>query len=189
MIKPSLYERLQAGPLRDRGVVPDQRARIATSGFTLIELMTTLALLVILVSLAVPNFSTYTANSAVTDAANTLLGAVNQARHEAVARGLAVCLCQSDDGASCGESTAWESGWILRASACSDPSEILSVQPPIGRATIGGASDTTEIEFTSRGYILGNSVEFTVSAPRGTRTRYVCMSRIGTAWVQEAKCS
>lgn len=151
--------------------------------------MVTLSLLVILVSLGVPSFRTYIANSATTDAANIMLGAINQARHEAVTRGLAVCLCQSDDGSSCGDSTAWQSGWILIERACSSPSEILGVQPPIDRATIVGVGGTTAIDFTSRGYVLGNLVAFAVSTPQGTRTRHVCVSRIGLAQVQEASCS
>ena len=181
------HGRLRARPTIVRGVAFNRRARNATSGFTLVELMVTLILLVILVSLGVPSFRTYTANSATTDAANIMLGAINQARHEAVTRGLAVCLCQSDDGSSCGDSTAWQSGWILIERACSSPSEILGVQPPIGRATIVGG--TAAIDFTSRGYVLGNLVAFTVSAPQGTRTRHVCVSRIGLAQVQEASCS
>lgn len=181
------HGRLRARPTIVRGVASHRRARNATSGFTLVELMVTLTLLVILVSLGVPSFRTYTANSATTDAANIMLGAINQARHEAVTRGLAVCLCQSDDGLSCGDSTAWQSGWILIERACSSPSEILGVQPPIGRATIVGG--TAAIDFTSRGYVLGNLVAFTVSAPQGTRTRHVCVSRIGLAQVQEASCS
>ncbi|SDX41949.1 type IV fimbrial biogenesis protein FimT [Thiocapsa roseopersicina] len=148
--------------------------------------MVTLSLLVILVSLGVPSFRTYTANSATTDASNIVLGAINQARHEAVTRGLAVCLCQSDDGSSCGDSTAWQSGWILIERACASPSEVLGVQPSIDRATIVGS--TAAIDFTSRGYVLGNVVSFTVSAPQGTRTRHVCVSRIGLARVQEAGC-
>ncbi|NCA72794.1 MAG: prepilin-type N-terminal cleavage/methylation domain-containing protein [Sphingobacteriia bacterium] len=184
-----LHGRLRARPVSARGVAPVRRERVATSGFTLVELMVTLTLLVILVAIGVPSFRTYTANSATTDAANLMLGAISQARHEAVTRGLAVCLCQSDDGSSCGDSTAWESGWILIERACSSPSEVLGVQPPIGLATIVGESDTTAIDFTSRGYLLDNSVEFTVSAPQGTRTRHVCVSRIGLAQVQEASCS
>lgn len=183
------HGRLRARPTIVRGLASDLRARNATSGFTLVELMVTLTLLVILVSIGVPSFRTYTANSATTDAANIMLGAINQARHEAVTRGLAVCLCQSDDGSSCGDSTAWESGWLLIERACSSPSETLGVQPPIGRATIVGESDITAIDFTSRGYLLGTSVEFTVSAPGGTRTRHVCVSRIGLAQVQDASCS
>lgn len=196
MIKPSLlsspsctarHVRLRTRPIRIRGVPFDQRARITSPGFTLIELMVTLAVLVILVSVGIPSFGAYTANSATTDAANTLLGAINQARHEAVTRGLAVCLCQSENGTSCGGSTGWESGWLLLERACSSPDEVLGVQPPIGRATIVGGS--TAIDFTSRGYLLGNLVGFTVSAPQGTRTLHVCVTRIGLAGVQEASCS
>ncbi len=183
---PARHVRRRARPTIVRGVASNRRARNATSGFTLVELMVTLTLLVILVSLGVPSFRTYTANSATTDAANIMLGAINQARHEAVTRGLAVCLCQSDDGLICGDSTAWQSGWILIERACSSPSEILGVQPPIDRATIVG---TAEIDFTSRGYVLGSLVDLTVSAPGGTRTRHVCVSRIGLAQVQEASCS
>lgn len=170
-----------------QGLAEVRCARLPTAGFTLIELLATLTLLVILISLGVPNFRVHAANSSVTDAANAMLGAINQARHEAVTRGRPVCLCQSDDGSSCGDSDAWESGWILIERACSDSGETLGIQSPIDRATIVG--DITVIDFTSRGYLLGNSVGFRISAPQGTRTRHVCVSRIGLARVQVDDCS
>lgn len=75
-------------------------------GFTLIELMVTIAVAAVLMMVAVPNFITFQRNAELTSTTNTLIAALNAARSEAMKRG-AFAMVVPKDGAS------WNSGWIV----------------------------------------------------------------------------
>lgn len=59
---------------------------MSSSGFTLIELMVTIAVLAIIVSIAAPNISTQLANQRVKSTAATLANALKEAKIESVIR-------------------------------------------------------------------------------------------------------
>lgn len=84
-------------------------------GFTLIELMVTIAVLAILLTIAVPNFQTFVMNSRMASQTNDLITALSLARSEAVKRAANVTVCASSDGATC--TGGWEAGWIVHDSA------------------------------------------------------------------------
>lgn len=65
-------------------------------GFTLLELMTAIAVLAILVSIGVPSFQTLVKNNRVVTQTNELVTAVNFARTEAIKRGRPVRVTVSE---------------------------------------------------------------------------------------------
>ena len=72
----------------------------------------------IILTFAVPSFSSFIKNGRVTTYTNTLVTDVNYARHEAVTRGDKVILCRSADptasSPTCGGSAnTWSSGWLV----------------------------------------------------------------------------
>jgi len=81
-------------------------------GFTLIELMVTVAVLIVLLVVGVPEYRRMTENNRQVAAINTMIGDLNLARTEAVKQGRTVTLCGSTDGATCNTAN-WESGWIV----------------------------------------------------------------------------
>jgi len=81
-------------------------------GFTLIELLVTVAVLLLLLVLGVPEYRRMTENNRQVAAINTIVGALNLARTEAVKRGRTVTLCGSSNGTACNTAN-WESGWIV----------------------------------------------------------------------------
>jgi type IV fimbrial biogenesis protein FimT len=64
-------------------------------GLTLVELMVTVAILVILGSIAAPSFSRLLADQRLSGAANALLADINFTRSEAIRRGVNVTACPS----------------------------------------------------------------------------------------------
>lgn len=91
------------------------------AGFTLIELMVTLAITAIIVTQAVPSFDTMIKNNRLVSQTNSLVGDINLARSEAVKRGVRVILCRSADptlaNPTCGgTANTWTSGWLVFAS-------------------------------------------------------------------------
>ena len=75
-------------------------------GFTLIELMVTIAIAAILMVVAVPSLVTYQRNSEMTSFANSLLASINAARGEAMKRGRYAMVVPADG-------VAWASGWLV----------------------------------------------------------------------------
>jgi type IV fimbrial biogenesis protein FimT len=92
-----------------------QIVRSAQRGFTLMELMVTLAVAGTLIGLAVPNMRDFIRNNRLSSAANDILRSVQVARSEAVKRQRVVTTCASDnpldDDATCSDGTL--TGWIV----------------------------------------------------------------------------
>jgi len=92
-------------------------ANLIAKGFTLLELMITLALLGILVMLAVPSFEAISNVNRLSGTSNELLTSMQVARMEAIRRNARVVLCRStnpESGATATCNTAagnWD-GWI-----------------------------------------------------------------------------
>jgi type IV fimbrial biogenesis protein FimT len=111
-------------------------------GFTLIELVTTIAIVAILMVLAVPSFTTYQRNSELTAHANSLLAAINAARTEAMKRGRNAMVVPTD-GAN------WTSGWVVFVDldrsqdyAAASDATVLVAPPPPSYLTITGRGTT-----------------------------------------------
>jgi len=81
--------------------VASQSVPAGSRGFTLVELMITVVVLAIVVTLAAPSFSDLINRNRLIAAANEVVGVMQTARMEAVRRNTRVVLCPSSDGASC----------------------------------------------------------------------------------------
>lgn len=88
------------------------QVRRAAGGFTLLELMVTIAVAAVLLSLAVPSFTDATLAGKLAANANDLVAGVALGRSEAIKRNAVASMCVSSDGSTCG-SGGWEQGWII----------------------------------------------------------------------------
>jgi len=80
-------------------------------GFTLGEVLTTLGVLGVSLSLAVPSFDSAAQSNRRATAINELVATLHVARSEALARNATIATCPSADGESCA-GIGWEAGWI-----------------------------------------------------------------------------
>lgn len=155
-------------------------SRRAASGFTLLELMVTLAVLAVLAGIAIPSLSDATLASKLKASANDLVAGVAMGRSEAIKRNAVTSMCVSSDGSSCG-SGGWDQGWII----ISD-STVLDKHPaaPTGFKV---SSSVTKIDFQPTG--VGNtqaSITVCRSAPSaGAQERVVNVSATGRAYVSK----
>lgn len=100
-----------------------------SGGFTLIELMVTIAIAAILLMVGVPSFVTMQRNSELTSAANALLAGINAARGEAMKRGVNAVVVPTD-------AANWRNGWTVFVDTSTarngtlDPSDIVVQQQP-----------------------------------------------------------
>jgi len=86
---------------------------VAMRGFTLIELMVTIAVLAVVLAVGFPNFVALINSNRLTGAANDLVGDIQYARTEAVRRNARVTMCASADNLNCaGAAGNWQS-WIV----------------------------------------------------------------------------
>lgn len=119
------------------------------TGFTLIELMVTIAVAAVLLTLAAPSFMDTIRRNSATTQANELLAALHVARSEAVMRGREVAICPraSQASNSCGGATDWINGWVVRAVGDTDP---LRIGDPLRPGTIFDAGEAL-ITFEANG--------------------------------------
>lgn len=80
-------------------------------GFSLLELLTTLIIIAILTTLAIPAWQQFIAPQQGTVVMQQLLNNINLARSEAIKRGVVITLCGSTDHKTC--SGDWQQGQIL----------------------------------------------------------------------------
>jgi type IV fimbrial biogenesis protein FimT len=94
----------------------ENRVVARNAGFTLWELVWTIAIAGITLGLAVPSFEAFLLDSRRTADINAFVIAVQLARSEAAKRGRPIVLCQSPDLIRCGnDELDYGSGWIVFA--------------------------------------------------------------------------
>jgi type IV fimbrial biogenesis protein FimT len=83
-----------------------------SKGFTLVELMTTVAVVAILSTIAYPSFQGILRSNRMAATSNQLIGALSLARSEAVMNTRGAGVCASTVGTSC-DGSAWTQGWMV----------------------------------------------------------------------------
>lgn len=81
------------------------------SGFTMVELMVTIAIAAILVTVAFPSFQGSLRSNRVATASNELMASFSLARSEAIRSPGGAAVCPSEDGITCGAD--WNDGWMV----------------------------------------------------------------------------
>ena len=129
-------------------------------GFTLIELMVTLTVLAIVLSLAAPSFASLLASNRMATQTNELIGALNLARSEAVRRSQPVTLLAANANYSKGWKVFPDANGNGAAASATDPADGLPIREnsafggtvTLKRQTCTGSpctyADSTEADIT-----------------------------------------
>lgn len=172
-------------------------------GFTLIELMVTLALAAILGSLAAPAVRDFIVRSKLTNLGNEFTGSILRARNEAVNRNTCVTMCMSSSAgnASPACTTAgadWQVGWIAflnpscdsGADAPAGAINMLLARPSAGSDYLIQAQSSSPIKkmtFSARGSPgVGAAEQFNIvyreaSNPLNKYAFNICLDGLGRA--------
>jgi type IV fimbrial biogenesis protein FimT len=89
------------------------RAQRHAPGFTLVELLVTVAVLALLAAVAAPSMARLVDSTRLTGYSNEFLAAMYLARSEAIKRNTRAVLCKSSTAVACNVSGGWEQGWIV----------------------------------------------------------------------------
>jgi len=136
--------KLESAPRRIR----IRRALMDGRGFTLIELMVTVALIAIMTVLAAPSFDSALLSNRLAGFANSFVASAQLARSEAIKRNRPVHICRSSDGATCAASGTWQQGWIVWSDESQPPNGALDAGEPVIQVQQAISAD---YHFTSSG--------------------------------------
>lgn len=172
------------------------------AGFSLIELMVTIAIVAILVAVAFPSFEGSMRSNRVTTAANEFMGSVSLARSEATRSPGGAVLCSSQGGSAC-DGTSWNDGWIvwidLNGDGLRTGSDDRVVRHVTGLPRVvftatapGGAAAANLIRFDNRGRPINNRVDFEIKpdvCPAGAELmREISLTATGQARMERVSC-
>jgi len=128
-------------------------------GFTLAEVLTTLGIFGVSLSLVVPSLDSVTRSNLRASAINELVATLHVARSEAITRNAPIVVCPSQDGRTCAR-VAWESGWIRFVDSNGDylagaDEPLLGATPALGGLRIHTEAFETAFGYTSTGRVAG----------------------------------
>lgn len=103
------------------------------AGLTLYELLMTLALVAVVITVGLPSFGSIVASSRIRAETNALFEAVHLARKDSIVRRRAVTICPSLDGLSCDPHNEWSTGWIRYVNSNRDDPPVRDANEPILR--------------------------------------------------------
>ncbi|GAA3932236.1 GspH/FimT family pseudopilin [Luteimonas lutimaris] len=120
-------------------------------GFTLIELMVTVAVLGILAAVAAPSMIAFVNANRLNGTTGEMTASLQLARSEAIRRNARVTVCSSADGTTCSGSPDWDRWIVIGRDNVSGDTDVIREQTSSGGLQLSGP--TTGIRFNPSGLV------------------------------------
>ena len=130
---------------------------VPVRGYTLIELMVTVAVMAVVLAIATPSFTSVVNGNRLGSQTEELVSSLQFARSEALRRSQVVTLCQTADGATCGVAPAGQMQWVAIANGAVVRS--FAIKPPV---VLFGSTNT--VRFMTNG-MADTDADFTLCIP------------------------
>ncbi|MGB5511341.1 MAG: GspH/FimT family pseudopilin [Woeseiaceae bacterium] len=166
-------------------------------GFTLIELMVTIGILAIVLSIGVPSYRGVVMDNRMASQANLFATSIKLARSNAVKfqRNAIVCSSTNFDATvpTCAASNDWSTGWIVWVDkdrdAATDANEIISVSGPVHQASELKGS-VAQFTYDGRGFATTAAGNLTLCDNRSGETgRIIKVNATGRTNVSQQGCT
>lgn len=153
-------------------------------GFTLLEMLVALTLVVIVMSIAIPSFTNTIKNQRLVTSANELLVSLSLARSTAITTRAPVVICRSSNATQaapvCGAGSGWHEGWFVfsdnNANGVFDALEeqLWEQHGPLPRdvtVNVGGNAEVA-VRFRALGTVPGFNTTFQVCDDRKSDSQF-----------------
>ncbi len=166
------------------------------NGFTLVELMVTLAVAAILLTVGVPSFQSVVMNNRIIGQVNQFVADINLARSTAIKFQKNASLCISTSYASgtpaCTGGTDWTVGWIVWADENSnntvDAGEVKKIGEPLSSTTTFTSATESSFAYDARGFIIANDTLSICDNRTGETGRSIVISNTGRTSLADLAC-
>lgn len=163
--------------------------RTAVAGFTIFELIVSMAVAAILGALALPSFAEFIDDNRLRGVATELMSDLNLARGEAIKRNARVLVCPKVGNSDCASNAnnKWSDGWLVcydvdadgkcDAGTDTDPNPIRSVNPVPAGVTFGASA--ADVRYTATGSTTGQ-VTWDISGSKSKVKRTITAAATGS---------
>ncbi|HEX5960763.1 MAG TPA: GspH/FimT family pseudopilin [Rhodanobacteraceae bacterium] len=169
-----------------------QQARRSHRGFTLTELLVTLAIAGILAMAGVPAMGGLLARSRTAGAQASIIATLRHARNAAIMHNARVLVCPSLDARRCAADDNWQRGWIVARDADRDGRPDTGIPVLTTQAAMSGdirvvtSAGRKRIFFYPNGSAAGSNARFTVCQARERDGKAVVVSNSGRVRLEPA---
>jgi type IV fimbrial biogenesis protein FimT len=168
---------------------------VPKNGFSLIELLTVLAVGIIALGIGIPSLNTLLSGNHQSTEINKFVRHLHLARSYAVNTGEDHVLCPSSDNISCLDATSWDQGFILfqddnQNGKREQDESLLRVSDPSGKFAIDMSSTQgrKKIIYRSSGRSAGSNLTLTFCDPeKSVNPKAVILSNTGRARISKTK--
>jgi type IV fimbrial biogenesis protein FimT len=181
--------------------------------FTLTESMVTIAIILIMASIAVPAYLSLISTTKISSYTSQLHAALLLTRSEAIKRGRSVNICRSSNAQTIAptcasvmsnslSNTGWGEGWLIYVDKNNDnvynPDDVLiqvqgAMINPLAAGSIIPVPNRNRLTYNSTGQIFGTFMRFVVNRPiadsDASHDRLICIASGGRARVAISSCS